>query len=725
MNITLNRTVDLSSPILPEVLSAPLYEGEKNAHTFVIAAAKNKLPYPLSGSVVAYFERADGNTVRVEGETKDGAAYVTLPPECYQTGVFYLAVMLISDGAQTVIYAASGRVKNTQEGEIINGGDAIPTYDEIMAHLNKYLNANISAKVEQKEDGALITLTDADGTTQAFVRNGKDGSGAGGGSSESGKDGEDGATFTPNVDEEGNLTWTNDKGLPNPDTVNIKGPQGNEGEPGEPGKSAYEIAIDNGLSPDIPEKDWLASLQGADGKSAYEIALENGFEGTEEEWLYSTDNDPYYITIQKVPDANGYKTSDDFDYAQMVNAYKQGRPIYITSTPFDTQAEMYSELVKLYDNRAIFSAVDPNGLNIVTVYSDTSALINGGNVTMKGQKIVGAVNNIQPTSTSFVGNIFLHAADIPDSVLTVNEVAPDDNGNVALKSKDIPDLDEYIAQNAPTASGEDGATFTPSVDPEGNLSWTNDKGLPNPPTANIKGPQGPKGEPGEKGDKGDKGDPAELPFEEIGEGLEVVGNALRVKPESEYELIDIIALGYDRLTEKPEDWETNWGNYYEATAGLLNVVASYRAWEPWKYFKSAEYVPVSKIEIDEEPDGTPFNFRKMYIDITTPQNDSKKVGVVNVNGRSIVYNAGMLDAAGAEKGAGTRVFCEIDGGIFTNRAIAGGFNGGLGWSNANQYVSGFAILNQSDINYMNVALLNGVTFPEGTVLKIYGVRNNA
>lgn len=59
-------------------------------------------------------------------------------------------------------------------------------------------------------------------------------------------------------------------------------------------------------------------------------------------------------------------------------------------------------------------------------------------------------------------------------------------------------------------TGENGATFTPSLDVSGNLSWSNDKGLANPATVNIKGPkgeQGEKGAPGEKGDKGDKGDP--------------------------------------------------------------------------------------------------------------------------------------------------------------------------------------------------------------------------
>lgn len=51
-----------------------------------------------------------------------------------------------------------------------------------------------------------------------------------------GTDGENGATFIPNIDEEGNLSWSNDKGLPNPEQVNLKGPQGEQGIQGEPGK---------------------------------------------------------------------------------------------------------------------------------------------------------------------------------------------------------------------------------------------------------------------------------------------------------------------------------------------------------------------------------------------------------------------------------------------------------------------------------------------------------
>lgn len=58
-------------------------------------------------------------------------------------------------------------------------------------------------------------------------------------------------------------------------------------------------------------------------------------------------------------------------------------------------------------------------------------------------------------------------------------------------------------------TGENGATFTPSVSAEGIISWTNDKNLPNPESVSIKGDKGDQGVKGEKGDKGDKGDRGE------------------------------------------------------------------------------------------------------------------------------------------------------------------------------------------------------------------------
>ena len=42
----------------------------------------------------------------------------------------------------------------------------------------------------------------------------------------------DGATFTPSVSADGILSWTNDKGLDNPDAVSVTGPQGADGRDG-------------------------------------------------------------------------------------------------------------------------------------------------------------------------------------------------------------------------------------------------------------------------------------------------------------------------------------------------------------------------------------------------------------------------------------------------------------------------------------------------------------
>ena len=56
----------------------------------------------------------------------------------------------------------------------------------------------------------------------------------------------DGATFTPSVSDTGDLSWTNDKGLQNPSTVNIKGKKGDKGEKGDCNFATFNINLDTG-----------------------------------------------------------------------------------------------------------------------------------------------------------------------------------------------------------------------------------------------------------------------------------------------------------------------------------------------------------------------------------------------------------------------------------------------------------------------------------------------
>ena len=67
------------------------------------------------------------------------------------------------------------------------------------------------------------------------------------------------------------------------------------------------------------------------------------------------------------------------------------------------------------------------------------------------------------------------------------------------------DINKSSGTGGGGADGEDGATFIPSVSADCVISWTNDKGLANPPPVNIKGERGEQGIQGEKGDQGEDG----------------------------------------------------------------------------------------------------------------------------------------------------------------------------------------------------------------------------
>lgn len=100
-----------------------------------------------------------------------------------------------------------------------------------------------TVELERQSDGVQITITDEKGAHTEKVYDGVgDGSG-----------GANGFTFTPYVSDDGDLSWTNNGGLPNPATVNIKGPQGEPGPRGDPG-------IDGSPGQD--------GKPGSDGKSA-------------------------------------------------------------------------------------------------------------------------------------------------------------------------------------------------------------------------------------------------------------------------------------------------------------------------------------------------------------------------------------------------------------------------------------------------------------------------
>ena len=147
-------------------------------------------------------------------------------------------------------------------GDLPDSGEQIEqTYPSAIEEALRAVDTltGVGARAVTLEPGSDATVSfeeDAGGKRTIIygIPRGADGSGGGGGS------GSDGATFTPSVSDEGVISWTNDKDLPNPDPVNIKGADG---------------------------------TTGADGKSAYQFAVEGGYTGTKAEFAAKLAQDKY------------------------------------------------------------------------------------------------------------------------------------------------------------------------------------------------------------------------------------------------------------------------------------------------------------------------------------------------------------------------------------------------------------------------------------------------
>lgn len=101
-------------------------------------------------------------------------------------------------------------------------------------------------------------------------------------------------------------------------------------------------------------------------------------------------------------------------------------------------------------------------------------------------------NVIIPTVWATVGEIVPGAAP---SGFDPDPPTPSWAAQVQEIAQDALDTANSVREDA-DAGAFDGATYTPTVSADGDLSWTNDKGKPNPPTVNIKGPEGQPGQTG-------------------------------------------------------------------------------------------------------------------------------------------------------------------------------------------------------------------------------------
>lgn len=120
---------------------------------------------------------------------------------------------------------------------------------------------------EQGPAGIVVQETEPTGPEHPVWVNPK------GGASDPGITGKDGTTFTPSVSASGDLSWTNDGGKENPETVNIKGPQGEPGEKGDTGSPGAKG--DTGATPNLQIGTVTTLPAGSDATASVSGTAEN------------------------------------------------------------------------------------------------------------------------------------------------------------------------------------------------------------------------------------------------------------------------------------------------------------------------------------------------------------------------------------------------------------------------------------------------------------------
>lgn len=194
------------------------------------------LDTPIKG--VGYIEVLHDEVAElIPAETDDyHTYYIDIKNNLLKYSKFYFQLRINEDSEIT--YPVFKSVMLTgYVGDAINASEIIPDpYPDWISKADKELEKMIKQEAERQKNEEIRenqetarqeneeTRQNNENSRQEYIENLKD---------KVNKGDFNGATYLPSVDKEGNISWTNDKGLENPSSQNIRGPQGIQGPQGE------------------------------------------------------------------------------------------------------------------------------------------------------------------------------------------------------------------------------------------------------------------------------------------------------------------------------------------------------------------------------------------------------------------------------------------------------------------------------------------------------------
>lgn len=345
-----------------------------------------------------------------------------------------------------------------------------------------------------------------------------------------------GVTFTPNLTDAGEISWTNDGGLDNPAPVSVKGPKGDMGvsfagieytpSTASGGNNTFKVKYSNGTT----------------GAESYNIR--NGVDITDvEETTSDADGGTNSITFVKsdgtkvgpVTVKNGSKGSTGTikSVSATIDANVGTPQVTATLTGDKSNADIAFEFKNLRGNPGVISAVTATVDNTSIETGDPACAVTAGGTPenrsfelafshlVGKQGIQGETGYYFTPAVSATGDLSWTNNGELDNPATVNIKGPKgdggtveitgivvDNGSseTATPSAEIisgttdPQHAKYslsfhnlVGKRGP--QGARGYYFLPSLASNGDLSWSNNGDLANPTTVNIRGPQGEVGNP--------------------------------------------------------------------------------------------------------------------------------------------------------------------------------------------------------------------------------------
>lgn len=128
-------TVDLNDGAMLVKLHKPIYHQNARADVFRVTVTTDGTAEDLTdASCKAWFVRADGVTVPIDGSISNSKITVTLPANCYaMTGLFRLSIDLIKDSITHTVLHVDGAVVLTRTDKLTSGGSGVQSFDELLA----------------------------------------------------------------------------------------------------------------------------------------------------------------------------------------------------------------------------------------------------------------------------------------------------------------------------------------------------------------------------------------------------------------------------------------------------------------------------------------------------------------------------------------------------------------------------------------------------------------